>query len=311
MAISKAMRLALRALSYPANIDLEKTYKAQRVLESVKAPLLSPLYQLWDQKIERNGKEIRVRLYHPKKQAKNHLLLFFHGGGWVHETVDTYDTVCKNLAKRTGCPVASVEYSLAPEHIFPEAVEDCYAVAKEVYKEPERFGVKQNEITLIGDSAGGNLAAAVALLARDRGEFQIGQQILLYPATYNDHSETSKFESVRENGEDYLLTSKRVREYMQLYAGGDPIKLNSPYFAPLLAENLTNQPRTLIITAEYDPLRDEGEAYAVRLREAGNIALFIRMPEALHGYFSLSPRFAVVRHTYNIIDHFLNGDTAQ
>lgn len=311
MAISKAMHLALRALSYPASMDIEKTYKAQRVLETVKAPLLSPLYQLWDQKVERNGKEIRVRIYRPKEQTKKHLLLFFHGGGWVLETVDTYNSVCKNLAKKTGCVVASVEYSLAPEHIFPEAVEDCYAVAKEVYKAPEHFGVEEHEITLIGDSAGGNLAAAVSLLARDRGEFSVHQQVLLYPATYNDHSESSKFDSVRENGEDYLLTSKRVREYMELYAGGDPEKINSPYFAPLLAKDFSNQPRTLVITAEFDPLRDEGEAYAEALKRAENFALSVRMPDALHGYFSLPPRYAIVRHTYNIIEHFLNGDTAK
>lgn len=310
MAINNTMRAALRALSYPANtLEIGKTYRVERALGGLKAPL-SPLYQMWDHKIERDGHEVRVRIYTPKKQTDDRLLLFFHGGGWVLESVDTYNSVCKNLAKKTGCRVASVEYALAPEHVFPEGLEDCYAAARAVYQCPEQFGVKSDEITLIGDSAGGNLAAAVSLLARDRGEFSIAHQILIYPATYNDHTETTPFASVRENGEDYLLTAKRIREYMELYAGGNTENYQSPYFAPLLAKDLTRQPRTLLITAEYDPLRDEGEAYGYALREAGNEVAMFRMPDALHGYFSLPIRFAQVRRTYDMIDHFLNGDAA-
>ena len=269
MAISKAMRAALRALSYPANIDVGKTYKVERAVRGLRKPL-APLYHLWDHKIERDGREIRVRIYTPKKQTGARLLLFFHGGGWVLENVDTYNAVCRNLARRTGCRVASVEYGLAPEHVFPEGLEDCYAAAREVYCHPEQFGVRSQEITLIGDSAGGNLAAAVSLMARDRGEFEVAQQILIYPATYHDHSPDSRFDSVRENGTGYLLTAKRVCDYMMLYAGGDETRMQNPYFAPLLAEDLSRQPRTLVVTAEFDPLCDEGEAYAQALREAGN-----------------------------------------
>ncbi|MDO4271125.1 MAG: alpha/beta hydrolase [Eubacteriales bacterium] len=309
MAINKAMRTALRALSYPASIDVEKTYKVERVIRGLRTPL-SPLYQLWDHKIERDGHEVRVRIYTPKEQTDSRLLLFFHGGGWVLENVDTYNSVCRNLAKKTGCRVASVEYGLAPEHTFPEGLEDCYAAAREVYRNPERFGVASHEITLIGDSAGGNLAAAVSLMARDRGEFQVAQQILIYPATYNDHSPASRFASVRENGDGYLLTAKRVNDYMALYAGGNPENLKNPYFAPLLAEDLSRQPRTLVITAEFDPLRDEGEAYAYALRRAGNVVAMYRMPDALHGYFSLPIRYPLVRQTFDMIDHFLNGEAA-
>ena len=310
MAINKTMRAALRALSYPANaLEIGKTYRVERAIGGLKAPL-SPIYQLWDHKIERDGREVRVRIYTPKKRTDQRLLLFFHGGGWVLESVDTYNSVCKNLAKKTGCRVASVEYGLAPEHIFPEGLEDCYAAARAVYQHPEQFGVQSGEITLVGDSAGGNLAAAVSLMARDRGEFHVARQILIYPATYNDHTETTPFDSVRENGDNFLLTAKRVREYMELYAGGREENRNSPYFAPLLAKDLTNQPRTLIVTAEFDPLRDEGEAYGYALRRAGNEVAMYRMPDALHGYFSLSMRFPQVRHTYDMIDHFLNGEAA-
>lgn len=307
MAISKAVRSALRALSYPANIDVEKTYKVERALRGLRTPL-APLYHFWDHRIERDGREIRVRIYTPRKQTDPRLLLFFHGGGWVLESVDTYHTVCRNLAGRTGCRVASVEYGLAPEHVFPEGLEDCYAAARAVYCNPETFGVRSHEITLIGDSAGGNLAAAVSLMARDRGEFSVAQQILIYPATYYDHSPESRFDSVRENGTGYLLTAKRVQDYMALYAGGDESVQRNPYFAPLCAPDLSRQPRTLVITAEFDPLRDEGEAYARALREAGNEVEQLRMPDALHGYFSLPVRFPMVRRTYDRIGQFLNGE---
>lgn len=308
MAISSALRLALRALSYPASIGVHKTYKVERAIKGLGTPL-SPLYQLFDRKIERDGHEIRVRLYAPKQQTEEQLLLFFHGGGWVLENVDTYNNVCRNLARVTGCRVASVEYGLAPEHVFPEGLEDCYAVARAIHLDPAQFGASCGKITLIGDSAGGNLAAAVSLMARDRGEFSVARQVLIYPATFNDHSEHSPFASVRENGENYLLTAKRVREYMMLYAGGDEAALSNPYFAPLLAKDLSRQPRTLVITAEFDPLRDEGEAYAEALRSAGADVSVFRMPDTLHGYFSLPTRFCSVRRTFQMIQNFLNGET--
>ena len=124
MAISNTMRAALHALSYPAEIDADKTYRLERAFKSLSTPL-SPLYHLWDHRIEREGREIRVRIYTPPKVADGRLLLFFHGGGWVLENIDTYNSVCRSLARYTGCRVASVEYGLAPEHLFPVGFEDC------------------------------------------------------------------------------------------------------------------------------------------------------------------------------------------
>lgn len=310
MAISKHMQTALRLLSYPAAADLEKVYKIERALYTLKSPPLSPLYHLWDQKIQSvDGTPIRVRIYTPRQQTSHQLLLFFHGGGWVFESVDTYNQVCKALARATGCRIASVEYRKAPEFPFPVGLEDCYAAAKAIYAHPEHFGVQPQDITLIGDSAGGNLAAAVSLLARDRGEFSISQQILIYPATAADHSEASPFPSVHENGEGYLLTAYRVQEFMRLYAGQDADAFKNPYFAPLLMDDLTHQPRTLVITAEYDPLRDEGEAYAAALSRAGAQVYLHRMPNALHGFFSLPARFVQVQRAHALIRKFLGDDT--
>lgn len=307
MSINPAMRAALRALSYTSSIGVSRTYKAERALRRLRAPL-APLYRHWDQRIERNGRQIPVRIYEPAELQDQRLLLFFHGGGWVLENLDTYNSVCRNLAKQTGRRVISVEYALAPEHPFPEGLEDCYAAARVLYNNPAYFGVQAQDITLIGDSAGGNLAAAVSLLARDRGEFSVQQQVLIYPATYHDHSPQSRFDSVRENGTDYLLTSRRVCEYMEMYAGNNSDNLKSPYFAPLNAPDLSYQPRTLVITAQYDPLRDEGEAYAARLQESGAEVSLCRMEDALHGYLSLPARFPLVRQTFTIIRQFLNGE---
>jgi acetyl esterase/lipase len=160
---------------------------------------------------------------------------------------------------------------------------------------------------LIGDSAGGNIAAAVSLMARDRGEFSPRRQILIYPATYNDHSASSPYPSVTENGTDYLLTAKRIREYSALYVR-KPEDYFNPYFAPLLAEDLSNQPRTLIITCEYDPLRDEGEAYGEKLNQFGNRAPVYRMEDALHGFMLLGLLFTHVRKLYRQISTFLSEE---
>lgn len=306
MAISKALKLALKALSYPEP-DITKSYKVERaVKENIKSPhLLKPLYKMWDHKILCGDHEVAVRLYNPPKIKKNdRLLLFFHGGGWVTESIDTYNDVCLNLAIRTHTRVASVEYRLAPENPFPNGLEDCYNVAKEIYLNPDLLDIQANELILIGDSAGGNLAAAVSLMAKHRNEFKISKQILIYPSTFNDHTENSPFRSVVENGTDYLLTSKRICEYMSLYATKDEDYQN-PYFAPLLANDLTLQPETLILTAEYDPLRDEGEEYANALSKAGNIVTCYRIEDALHGFISLSYRYKAVKKAYSLINAFL------
>ena len=303
MAINKAMRLALKALSYP---DLEETYKLQRaVIGTVKSPhLLKPIYKKWDRKVVCNGREVPVRIYPCKEATKGRLILFFHGGVWAAESVDTYNNVCKTMAKQLKSRIISVEYSLAPENPFPTGLEDCYSVAKNLLLHTDEFGVEPQDITLIGDSAGGNLAAAVSLMARDRQEFQIARQVLLYPVTYNDHSAASPFPSVQENGTGYLLTAKRMCEYLTLYKSCED-DLQNPYFAPLLEKNLANQPKTLIITAEYDPLRDEGEAYGNALKDAGNDVSIYRMRDALHGFFSLGYGFEQVRKAYSLIDEFL------
>jgi len=164
---------------------------------------------------------------------------------------------------------------------------------------------RKTGLVLMGDSAGANLAAAVSLMARDRGAFSIPKQILLYPATYYDHGPDSPFPSIKEKGEGYLLTSRRICDYIDLYIqhGEDRI---SPYFAPLLAKDFSHQPDTLLITAEHDPLRDEGEAYGEKLKQGGNRVVLYRMDNALHGYFNLPIRFVHVERTLRLVREFLD-----
>ena len=307
MAINKFMRYALKLLSYP-DIDVRKTYQIKRTIKNIQLPDELLKDNRWRNFIvPANEHDILTRIYSPKELSGRGTLLFFHGGGWVTESVKTYHKVCYDLAKHTGCHVVSVDYRLAPENPFPNGLNDCYTVAQSLLRSPEIFGLSHEKITLIGDSAGGNLAAAVSLMAHDNGIFSIPRQILIYPATYNDHSESSPFPSVIENGKDYLLTSRQVSEYISLYKQSDN-DLNNPYFAPLLADDLTGQPDTLVITAEYDPLRDEGEAYAYRLRKGGNNVTVHRMRDALHGFLALGPRFTHVKQTYALINNFLDNN---
>ena len=301
MAINKVVRAALKALSYN-EYDIKENLNLHRnFVNLTRRHILKPLYKTWDYKIGSENYSIPVRVFSPEKESDCPVLLFFHGGGWVSGNIESYNKVCTNMARLTNHKVVSVDYRLAPEDPFPAGLEDCYAAAKAFITNNV---INDKGVTLIGDSAGGNLAAALSLLARDRKEFKVNKQILIYPSTYNDHTDNSRFKSVAENGSDYLLTSKRITDYMDLYKSKDDDIL-SPYFAPLLAENLRSQPKTLIITAEYCPLRDEGEEYGRKLREAGNYAEIYRIKDSLHGFFALPPRFPQVKLCYEIINRFL------
>lgn len=301
MAINKAMRLALKALSY-RDIDVKKfrNLAELKTIDPFKA-----FYKTIDYKIYNGDYEVPTRIYFPNEQMEDCPVLFFiHGGGWVTESVETYNRVCANMAKYTGHAVVSVDYRLAPEYHFPIGLLDCYTVAKAIYTKRFILNVDPDKITVIGDSAGGNLAAAVCLMARDKGEFFPKKQILIYPCTNNDYTESSVYPSIKENGEGYLLTAKRLNQYMEMYQSSAEDR-NNPYFAPIIASNLEKQPETLIITAEYDPLRDEGEDYGKRLQEAGNRVEIHRIPDALHGFFALGVQYSPVKKSYELINQFL------
>ncbi len=307
--ISKTMRTILHALSY-GNIEVEASRK---LADLKKLDVMRIFWKKLDTKVYNKDYEVPVRLYFPSEESMKEelsegkelpVILFFHGGGWVTESVETYDRVCARMAQSTGQIVASVEYRRAPEHRFPVPLEDCYAAAKALYTNRSILHTDPNKITVMGDSAGGNLAAAVALKARDTGDFKIQRQILIYPTLNNCYTQESPYASVQENGEDYLLTAVKMQDYVDLYKSS-PDDLQNPYFAPLMEKDLSRMPETLILTAEFDPLRDEGEEYGRRLREAGNRVEIHRIPDALHGYFALGISFFHVKESFAYINEFL------
>ena len=309
--ISKTMRALLHALSY-GNIEVESS---RRLADLKKLDALRIFLKILDTKIYNGDYEVPVRLYFPTEEDMklapeecSHLevLLFFHGGGWVTESVETYNRVCARMAQSTGCIVASVEYRLAPEYRFPTAFEDCYAAAKTLYTNHSILKIHPDQITIMGDSAGGNLTAAVCLKARDTGDFTPKRQILIYPALYNCYTEESPYPSVQENGTDYLLTSVKMEDYLKLYESSPADRLN-PYFAPLMTKDFSRLPRTLILAAQFDPLRDEGEDYGKKLLDAGNDVEMHRIDGAFHGFFALGIRFLHVQESFTYINAFLKG----
>lgn len=311
MAINKAVKTILKALS-EQELDVERD---RRLAELKKLDPIRIFTEKLDVHIEYDGYEIPVRFYFPARMKMKEellanycgkVLLFFHGGGWATESIETYERICGQLAQSTEQLVLSVEYRRSPEYHFPIPLMDGYAVAKALYSGRLLPNVQPENITLIGDSAGGNLAAALSLMARDTGEFMPRQQILIYPALWNDYTEDTPFESVRENGTDYLLTAPRIEAYLDLYQSKPEDRL-SPYFAPLLEDELEGLPRTLILTAEYDPLRDEGEEFGRRLEAAGNKVAVHRIPDAFHGYFSLGLKHIHVLESLELINLFLKG----
>ena len=309
---SKTMRAILHALSY-SNLEVES---ARRLADLKRLYPMRIFRRKLDVKIYNEDYEVPVRLYFPNEQAmekginKGHsyaVLLFFHGGGWVTDSVENYDRVCSQMAQSTGQIVVSVEYRLAPEYPFPTGLMDCYTAAKALYTNRFILNTEPEKITIVGDSAGGNLAAAVSLMARDKGEFMPDRQILIYPALNNCYTEESPYRSVKENGEDYLLTAVKMENYISLYQRS-PEDRDNPYFSPLQEKNLKDLPDTLILTAEFDPLRDEGEEYARRLQEAGNNVELHRIPGALHGFFALGIKLFHVQESFDIMNKFLRRE---
>lgn len=310
--ISKTMRTILHALSY-GNIEVEAS---RRLADIKKLDAMRIFLKTLDTKVYNGNHEVPVRLYFPSEEAmsgqpvegqKYPVLLFFHGGGWVTESVENYDRVCSRMAQSTDHIVMSVEYRLAPEYRFPIPFEDCYEAAKALYAGRLILPVDPDRITIIGDSAGGNLAAAVCLKARDTGDFTPKRQILIYPAVNNCYTEDSPYKSVQENGQDYLLTALKMEDYLKLYESS-PKDRENPYFAPLLEKDLSDLPDTLILTAEFDPLRDEGEEFGKRLKEAGNQVEMHRIKDALHGFFALGIQFLHVRESFTYMNAFLQKE---
>jgi acetyl esterase len=226
---------------------------------------------------------IPVRVYRPVGESPFPVIVYLHGGGWVVGDLDTHDATTSALAARSGCVVVSVDYRLAPEFPFPAGLEDCYDALVFVAAHSDELDVDAARLAVAGDSAGANLAAALCLLARDRGGPPIAFQLLVYPAT--DHF--GEWPSYAEVGDGSHGLSIDLLHWFSRHYLPDPSAAADWRASPIRASDFAGLPSALVLTAEYDPLRDEGEAYAARLAAAGVATAVHRYPGAVHGFFAL------------------------
>ncbi|MFF2624337.1 alpha/beta hydrolase [Kitasatospora griseola] len=229
------------------------------------------------------GGPLPLRVYRPERDGRLPVLLYLFGGGWTLGSPDTGDAICRRLTNAVGCVTVSVGYRLAPEHPFPAAVHDVIAGAEWIAANAAELGVDPERIAVGGDSAGGNLAAALTLAARERGGPALRHQLLVYPNT--DHAADTP--SVREHDDPLLFNRRSVAWYWGHYLA-DPADGADPLASPLRAPSLAGLPPATVITAEYDPLRDEGEAYARALRAAGVPVELRRYDGMPHGFFAMA-----------------------
>jgi acetyl esterase len=243
-----------------------------------------PINKIEDRKIPGPAGQIPARIYTPAGSGPFGALVFFHGGGWVIGNIETHDVTCRDLADGSGCVTISVDYRLAPEHKFPAAPEDCYAATKWVAENARALNIDPNRIAVGGDSAGGNLSAVVSQMARDRGGPKIAFQLLVYPATDCANESASQREFAQDG---YILSRADMDWFYGHYLNG-PADRSNPMVSPALAKSLTNLPPAFLLTAEVDPLRDEGEAYAAALTNAGVKVKSRRYNGVCHGFFSMA-----------------------
>jgi acetyl esterase len=271
----------LAAMGSPAleDIPLADARAAYRALATMTP--LQPVARTEEHRVPVDGGAIDVHVFTPEG-ATGAGLVWFHGGGWTIGDLSTSNATATELANASGCTVVNVDYRLAPEHPFPIPLDDCYAALEWVVAHAGELGIDPARLAVGGDSAGGNLAAVVSLAARDRNGPAVRFQLLVYPGTDGRMS----YPSIRENGEGLLLTASTLRWFWANYLGDhDP---EHPLVSPVYAPDLAGLPPALVITGEYDPLRDEGEAYAERLRQAGCDATTSRYDGQVHGFFALT-----------------------
>lgn len=245
------------------------------------AEQLEKVAKIEDRKIPGPGGEIPIRVYTPEGQGPFPVLVFFHGGGWVICDLDTHDSICRALTKKAGCVTVSVDYRLAPEHKFPAGVEDCFAATRWVADHAKELNGDARRLAVGGDSAGGNLSAVISQLARDADGPRIAFQLLIYPATEAELDSES-----HKTFTNYFLTRDDIVWFWGHYLRS-PADRKDPRIAPALAKSLKGLPPAFILTAEFDPLRDEGEAYGAKLRAAGVDATVKRYDGMIHGFVSL------------------------
>mgnify|MGYP001179512706 CR=1 FL=1 len=265
---------------------------------------LAPVANIEDKMIPVEDGEIAVRIYTPNGNGPFPLFVYYHGGGWVIGDLETVDASCRMIANMTNRVVVSVDYRLAPEFKYPIPFNDSYEALKWVENNADSLNAIASDIVVGGDSAGGNLSAAVSLRARDENGPNISAQILIYPVTDMSYRTSSYQQFEKGFGLDKSLMEWFINHYIR-----DEADKNDPYAAPLVAENLDDLPPALVITAEFDVLRDEGLAYAERLKDAGVKVETTLEKGLVHGYFTNMAVFPQqIKETISKIDQFISAN---
>ena len=249
--------------------------------KSSKQPI--PFSDIKNITVEVNSEKIPVRIYTPEDGDKFPIIIYSHGGSWISGNLDTHDNVCRKLSQNTKAIVISVDYRLAPENHFPAGLNDVYNVLQWTNKNAKSIDGDESHIAIAGDSAGGNLSAAVCLMAKDKNGPRIACQVLIYPST-NIYELNTKSWSDFSN--DFNISKEEMEKYISLYVPQKEDRKN-PYASPLLVKEFNQLPDTLVITAEIDPLRDEGEAYDNKLKETGIQTEVIRFNGVTHGFITM------------------------
>ena len=263
-------------------VDAKAARAMARALVAATAAPKQDVAGVLDRSIPGPGGPIPVRIYTPSSPAPRGALVYCHGSGFVIFDLDSHDAECRALCNRAGITVVSVDYRLAPEHKFPAAIEDAWSALEWTAAHAAELGVDPARLAVGGDSAGGNLAAVLAQLARDRGGPRLAFQLLVYPVT----DLRMAHPSMDENADGYGLTKAQMAWFIAQYVRGEADKLD-PRGSPLLAKSCADLAPALVITAEYDPLRDEGEEYARRLIGAGVRTTLTRYTGMIHGVFQM------------------------
>jgi acetyl esterase len=258
--------------------EARQMFRETRPASTPPAPQLGAVREI----LAEGTQAIPLRIYRPAGVADSRrlpVLVYFHGGGWVIGDLETHDVLCRQLTAEAGVSVIAVDYRLAPEHKFPAAVDDAWSATRWIAAHAAELGVDADRLAVGGDSAGGNLAAVIALLARDAGGPRIALQILLYPVT----DLVSESQSYADLADGYMLTRDSMRWFRAQYLAKEEDAADWRV-SPLRASSLAGLPPALVVTAGYDPLRDEGEAYARRLREAGVSVDAVSFGGMIHGF---------------------------
>lgn len=296
--------LELAAAGGGPAMHLQTPAEARAAMLAQTAALGRPeaVHAVLDRTIATPAHDLRIRTYRPERSGNLQCLVYFHGGGWVIGSIETHDGLCRSIANAAGCVVLSVDYRLAPEHPFPAATEDAFNAVQWVAENAETLGIDRRRVAVGGDSAGGNLAAVAALMARDRGGPPLAAQLLLYPITDCD-LDTASYLAYADG---HLLTRDAMAWFFKHYVpeGGSA---DEPYISPLRAESHRGLPPALIITAECDPLCHEGNAYARHLEAAGVPVQCRCYPGMIHGFIRRHKLLPAGREALNEIAAMLSG----